>query len=136
MLITATELKTVAPNEVVQAITDGDNHISEEIIKEAEQTIRAYLHHRYDTAAIFAATGPDRHPLVVRLLKEIAIYQIYIRRSRDGINEAIAHRYEYAMKQLKEIAAGVIHPEGLPQAQSQQQSSVFFHGGKPHDTNF
>ncbi len=135
-MITIHELKTVAPGEIVTSIIDGDDTIAGQIILEAEQTIRSYLHHRYDTAAIFAATADNRHPLIMKLLKEVAIYHLYTRRSRDAVNEAAIHRYEYAMKQLKEIATGIIHPEGLPLANNTESSQVFASGKAPHDTHF
>ena len=134
-MITIAELNTVAPDDVVTAITDGNNAITEKIIKETSQTVKSYLHHRYDTDALFSATGDDRHPDIIRIIKEIAIYRIYTRRTRDAISEVAVHRFEYAMKELKDIAKGVIHPEGLP-LKDATSSAVFFHGGKAHDSSF
>lgn len=74
MFLAKEDLKTVTPNEITTAITDHDDAIVETILLEAEETVRAYLHHRYDTAVIFTAEAGDRHPLIVRLAKEIAIY--------------------------------------------------------------
>ena len=134
-MITIAELNTVAPDEIITSIIDGNTDIADKIINETCQTVRSYLHHRYDTDAIFTATGSGRHPDIVRIIKEIAIYRIYTRRSRDSINEAAMHRYEYAMKELKEIAKGVIHPQGLA-LKKQDAASVMFAGSKPHDTHF
>lgn len=134
-MITVAELNTVAPDEVIHAITDSNDAIAEKIIEETAQTVKSYLHHRYDIEAIFSATGDDRHPDLLRIIKEIAIYRIYTRRTRDAINEAAMHRYEYAMRELKDIAKGVIHPHGLPLL-TQQTASIFFKGGTPHDTQF
>lgn len=106
------ELKTVATAEMVTIITNSDDIIITEIIEESIDLMRSYLHQNYDTEALFAAVDDAREKIVVKYLKDIVIYEIYCRRTRQ-INELAKQRYDEAMLWLERVAKGEINP-GLP----------------------
>ena len=69
---------------------------------------------KYDTAAIFSATGSDRHPLILNLTKVIAIWWI-LPRTNAGIDyEVIRDRYAAAVEFLKDLASGEANDPTLP----------------------
>lgn len=106
------ELNTVATAEMVTIITNSDDTIITEIIDESIDLMRSYLHQNYDTEAIFTAVDADRSKIIVKYLKDIVIYEIYSRRTRQ-INELAKQRYDEAMLWLERVAKGDINP-GLP----------------------
>ncbi len=110
MFLNITELKTVALTEVVNLITNSDDTIIEQIIAESIDLIKSYLHNYYDINIIFEATGTDRSLIVLKYLKDIVIYEIYIRRSHD-FNEVTKSRYDEAILWLEKVAKGIINPD-------------------------
>jgi len=77
--------------------------------------IRAKLNGRYDTGAIFSATGPDRHWLIVKILVKLVLYDLFRRNAARKIPEDIRQDWEWAMEMLEKIKAGTEVPEGLPE---------------------
>lgn len=104
------ELKTVATVEVVNLITKGDDTIVTEIIGESIDIIKTYLFKHFDTDAIFMAEGGQRSKVILKYLKDIAIHEIYIRRTKQ-MNEVAKLRYDEAMLWLEKVAKGIIQPD-------------------------
>ena len=106
------ELKTVATAEIVNIIVNSDNTIVAQIIEESIDLMKGYLHQNFDTQEIFEAQNDERSLTVLKYLKDIVIYEIYSRRSRQ-INTLVKERYDEAMLWLDKVAKGTINP-GLP----------------------
>lgn len=104
------ELKTVATTEVVNLITRGDDTIVTEIIGESIDIIKTYLFKHFDTDAIFMAVDEERSKVILKYLKDIAIHEIYIRRTKQ-MNEVAKLRYDEAMLWLEKVAKGIIQPD-------------------------
>lgn len=104
-----TELKTVAPQEVLNLITGQDDSIAATIISESIDLMKSYLYGAFDTEAIFSKTGAERSLIVLKFLKDIVIHEIYIRRSRSA-NEVTQARYNEALLWLEKVAEGKITP--------------------------
>ncbi len=104
------ELKTVATLEVINLITQNEDSIVETIIDESIDLFSSYLYKYYDTEALFSAEGEERSKTLLKYLKDVVIYEIYIRRSRD-MNEVAQIRYDEAMTWLDKVAKGVIAPK-------------------------
>ena len=107
------ELKTVADIGIVDIITGLDDTIVEQIIAESIDVMSSYLSNYYDPVAIFAATGDARSLMVLKHLKDIVIYEVYIRHSRD-MNEVAKVRYEEAMNWLEKMNTGEFKDSRLP----------------------
>lgn len=107
--LTKNELKTVATLEVVNLITNGDDTIVTEIIDESIEIIKSYLFKYFDVDAIFQAEGPNRSKVVLKYLKDIAIHEIYIRRTKQ-MNEVAKLRFDEAMLWLEKVSKGTIQP--------------------------
>ncbi len=105
--LTEKELKTVATTEVVNLITSNNDGIVVEIIEESIDLMKSYLFKHYDTEQIFSAIGDDRSKVILKYLKDIVIYEIYIRRTKQ-YNEVAKLRYDEAMLWLEKVGYGKI----------------------------
>ncbi|MBQ8703391.1 MAG: DUF1320 family protein [Bacteroidales bacterium] len=109
------ELKTVAAMPTIEKITNGNDFVVEQIIDESIAVMRSYLSRRYNTDAIFSATGNARHLTVLKYLKDIVIFEIYDRLTREE-NEVAGRRYEAAIKWLESLNDGSLADDTLPPA--------------------
>jgi len=115
MFLTQEELKSVAYDYQLDQIVESDNTILQMAIDAAVEEIRGYLSSRYDTQAVFAATGESRNPLVLEITKDIALWYIIRLSNVDILYEKVKERYDRAVQWLDRVASGTITPE-LPAA--------------------
>jgi hypothetical protein len=113
MFLEKSELKTVTDLQVVNIITDLDDTIVTEIIDESIDKMKGYLSRFYDIDAIFNATGEARKKSVVKRLKDIVIYEIYERYTRDT-NAVAARRYAETIDWLEKSYTGELGDRTLP----------------------
>ena len=109
MFLEKAELNTVATDEIINKIVNNDDKIIEEIIVESIDVVSTYLFQYFDTDAIFSAKGNERNLTVLKHLKGIVIYEIYIRRTK-AINEVAKSRYDEALLWLEKVASSKIKP--------------------------
>ena len=77
--------------------------------------IKSKLNGRYDTGAIFSATGTDRHWLIIKILTKLVIYDFIRRNAARKVPSDLVKEWEWAMQILEKIKAGKETPEGLPE---------------------
>ncbi|MDN3515363.1 MAG: DUF1320 domain-containing protein [Candidatus Brocadia sp.] len=116
---TLTDIKKLIPETTVIQLTDDENTGSadqsrvDEAIAQADAEIDSYCGGRY---AVPFTTVPD---IVKKISVDIAIYNLYSRKVEE-IPETRAERYKNAIRQLGDIAKGIIsigEPEGdVPEA--------------------
>jgi phage gp36-like protein len=109
MFLSKKELKTVATDEIISKIINGDDSIVTDIILESIDVVSTYLYQYFDTEKIFAKVGTERNLTVLKHLKGIVIYEIYIRRTK-AMNEVAKSRYDEAMLWLEKVSEGKIKP--------------------------
>ncbi|WP_163444935.1 phage protein Gp36 family protein [Flavobacterium columnare] len=109
MFLQKSELKTVALDEIINKIINGDDSIVTDIIDESIDLMSGYLHQYFNTEAIFKATGDARNKSVLKHLKGIVIHEIYTRRTK-AFNEVAKTRYDEAMLWLEKVSEGKIKP--------------------------
>ncbi|MFK7113359.1 phage protein Gp36 family protein [Flavobacterium oreochromis] len=109
MFLKKSELKTVALDEIINKIINGDDSIVSDIIDESIDLMSGYLYQYFDTEAIFNATGDARNKSVLKHLKGIVIHEIYTRRTK-AFNEVAKTRYDEAMLWLEKVSEGKIKP--------------------------
>jgi hypothetical protein len=122
-MIQPEELKSVLYSYQVNQITDNDTEIVEEAIDTAEMLVRGYLNaanlrretasltkqqyrawRLYDIDAMFNKTGTDRNPLLLRIIKRLAAYNIIELSCPDVLTERITAIYNDTIDLLKRIA--------------------------------
>lgn len=109
------ELKTVAAMPTIEKITAGNPFVVEQIIDESISIMRSLLSRHYNTDAIFSATGNARHLTILKYLKDIVIFEIYDRLTREE-NDVARRRYDTAMQWLNDLNAGTLADSTLPPA--------------------
>ena len=109
MFLEKTELKTVATDEIINKIINNDDSIVTDIVLESIDVVSTYLYQYFDTEVIFSKTGTERNLTVLKHLKGIVIYEIYIRRTKM-LNEVAKSRYDEAMLWLEKVSEGKIKP--------------------------
>jgi len=136
------ELKTVGIPEVIDMITGSDDAIVETIITETLELVSGYLSDIYDVDAEYAKIGGDRNALLMKIVKDIVIYETYIRETRE-LNEVARLRYEDAMSWLLKASKGQITVKlpfssgGDADGDGEQDGEMFLHtGDKPYETRF
>lgn len=129
--LTKEELKTVAQIGLIDLLTNLDDTIVEEIIDESIAKISGFLSRFYDVPAIFNAVGDERHKAVIKRLKDIVIYEIYERHTREP-NAVAARRYAEAIDWLERINTGELGDGTLPPKPASPGSEE----GKSGDTRY
>jgi len=137
-MITKVELKSVLRLSVADKLTAKDDSIIDTLIIEATGVFKSYIGNRYDTEALFAATGADRDPALLRYLKSYIAYELYSTTGRT-VNDLIVNRYEEAIQWLDGINKGKISPAGwllLTDTQLQPDPNCYFKSEPKYETNF
>lgn len=129
------ELKTVADIEIVNKITNLDDDIVIEIIEESIDKMKGYLSRFYDAELIFSKEGNDRKKSVLKRLKDIVIYEIYERHTRE-INAVAARRYAEVMDWLEKINTGEQGDSTLPPKPDETDGDGNGNNGTSGDTRF
>lgn len=111
--LTKEELKTVAQVSLIDKITNLDDGIITDIINESISLMKGYISRFYDAETIFSKTGSERNLAVLKRLKDIVIYEIYERHTRDQ-NAVAMRRYSEAMNWLEKINTGEQGDKTLP----------------------
>lgn len=109
--ITVEEMKTVIYEHVMDDISASDDATVLQCIEAAVGEMKSYLASRYDTAAIFSATGTDRDPLVLENTKVIAVWNLIRLSNSEMIYDQWRERYDRVTDFMKQVAKGKITPE-------------------------
>lgn len=76
--------------------------------------MRSYLSKAYDCDIIFGQRGTDRHPLILMMAVDIAVYHIFCLHNPYKMSPIRKDRYERAVDWLKAVAKGRITVDGVP----------------------
>lgn len=115
MFVTEEELRSVAYSYQLELIVENDVTILHMAINAAVEEARGYLSARYNADAAFAATGDDRNPLLLEIVKDIALWYIIRLSNVDILYQPVKERYDRAVQWLDRVASGRITPN-LPAA--------------------
>jgi hypothetical protein len=113
MFLQKSELKTVSTEEIINKIIGGDDEIVVTIIGESIAMMKGYMSRFYDVELIFSQRGRKRHLTTLKKLKDIVIYEIYERRTKQQ-NAVAARRYNEAMLWLEKLSTGELGDKTLP----------------------
>ena len=129
MFIEKKDLFSAIREYELDGIVQDDPALIDIAISTAIGEIKPYLY-RYDCEAIFAATGDDREPLLVRFAVDIAIFEIVsiVRPDQDLENRRAL--YNRAIAWLKQVRDEKM-PCGLPLLPvGPEQQKVLSHSNK------
>jgi phage gp36-like protein len=127
MFIEKIDLGTVLYEYQLDQITEGNDDLVAQACSAAIEEAKSYLTPNiddkkwldgrllYDVQTIFAATGNDRHSLVVQHCCTIAKWYVAELCNADFIYEKARERYDRAIKWFDNVARGTINVSSLPQ---------------------
>ncbi len=112
--ITTQDYDASIHREILDAITREDQNSIQICQDRAIAEMRSYLSKRYDCNTIFNATGEARHPLILMMAVDIAIYHLFCIHNPQKLSQVRKDRYERAINWLKAVAGEEISVEGAP----------------------
>ncbi len=128
------DLLTKILEDELDEITRDDDTILANALSAAEAELRTYLYDSYDVVAIFAATGTDRHQLLVQLGADIAIYYLVARLQAGQDTDDRKSRYDRAITWLKAAQKSETYADLPRRTETVQTHAVF--GGNPKRSNY
>lgn len=108
--LTVEDLKTHAYAQFINEASAEFVEARDESEAQNMEIIKSKLNGRYDIDILFGVT---RHPLIVRVLSKMVIYDIISRNSARKTPEDIKEDYKWAMKWLNDVRDGKERPVGL-----------------------
>lgn len=100
-----------------------DSAIIEICEDRAVAEMRSYLSKYYDCDAIFGSTGNNRHPLILMMAIDIAVYHIFCLHNPYKMSQIRKDRYDRAVEWLNAVAKGDITIDGAPRLPEEKQSA-------------
>lgn len=120
--VNESDYRVVIGDKAYEVVSQADYVNRANAETEAQEEIAGYLRPKYDTDAIFAATGKERNSLIVMYMCDIALYHMSASLPGRMNMEIRQERYDRAIGWLKDVAAGKIVPD-LPLAVDQHGES-------------
>lgn len=130
MYLTTTDLEMGIQEEVLTVIT-RNRRKAEQAIADAIAEVRSYLCARYDMELELAKTGGDRSPMVVKVARDIALYNCFNISNPVNMPESRREAYRDAVAYLKSVQAERASIEGLVRLNAATGSSYVSYGGNP-----
>lgn len=137
-----TDLKTGADPAIIDKLINSDLTIlegSEGIIAQSIALMKGYLSKYYDIEAIFSTTGANRHLTVLKHLKSIVTFEVFLRTNRDP-GKALQMKNDEAMKWLENLNTGEFFDKTLPREviapDAVDTSKMGFGSNKKYDSRY
>ena len=112
MYLQPEDLERGVRGEILAVVTRNIDN-ARQAISEAQAEVESYLTARYDIRAEFAKTGDSRLPMVVKLVRDIALYNCFNIANPVSMPENRITAYNNAIKFLKEVQAERASIDGL-----------------------
>ncbi|GHV66966.1 hypothetical protein FACS1894199_11480 [Bacteroidia bacterium] len=114
MYLSIDDLKKGMYQENLNVVSRGEENVLQAIV-EAEAEVASYLSVRYDMATELAkpSESADRIPIVVKLVRDIALYNCCCVGGAVNIPEFRGQRYKESISYLKEVQAERAQIQGL-----------------------
>lgn len=124
-------------SEILDALIRKDYAIVEICEERAIAEMRSYLSGRYDCDALFYAEGTDRHPLVLMMAIDIAVYHLFCIHNPQKMSQIRTDRYDRAVEWLKQVSRQAIGIDGAPllPKEDRKDNAPWLMRGNPKRTN-
>lgn len=128
-------------SEVLDTLTRSNAEVWQQAVEEACAEVAGYLSARYDIALELEKQPSDdsRKPLVVKLVRDIALFNIYNFSSPVNMPETKQRAYECAIALLRDVQKEKAAIAGLKRLNSSSEgkteSSYIAFGGNPKRQN-
>ena len=137
MYLQPEDLERGVRGEILSVVTRNADNVRQ-AIAEAQAGVESYLTARYDIRAEFAKTGDSRLPMVVKLVRDIALYNCFNIANPVSMPENRVTAYNNAVKFLKEVQAERASIDGLTRLTGTTGTSsyVSFGGNRKRKNQF
>lgn len=135
MFLIKTDLYTKILQDELDEITRSDDTLVSQALSAAESEMRGYLFDTFDVDTIFAASGGNRHSLLIDMGADIAIYIIVSRVPAGQDIEDRTARYDRAVKWFK-AAAKTESYNDLPRRTATKQTHISYGSNKKRPNYF
>ncbi len=137
MYLQPEDLERGVRGEILSVVTRNTDNV-QQAIAEAQAEVESYLTARYDIRAEYAKTGDDRLPMVVKLVRDIALYNCFNIANPVSMPENRVTAYNNAVKFLKEVQSERASIDGLTRLTGTTGTSsyVSFGGNRKRKNQF
>lgn len=119
MFLEEKDYKVVCTDEVPEIVSQSDPETRARAELSAREEAEGYLRARYDTRRAFAQQGPDRNPMLVRVVVCIALYYLGQSLPQYMGDEQRRTMYDDAVAWLRDVQSGKTMPD-LPLYESEE----------------
>lgn len=137
--LTKAELKTHAKSVEIDTIIDGDETIALACIDIAVEFATSKLLKQYDTAVIFAKVGAARNPLLLKIVKDIALWELIGLANPSIDYNDKKFRYEQAVDWLDAVYKGMpttLEKIAVAEGEDEKPSSFSYHSNPKRQNHF
>jgi phage gp36-like protein len=117
--------------DILDALTRDDDTTLEMVEDRDIALMRGYLSGRYDVDALFAARGDDRNKVVLGVLLDIVIYDVFSIHNPQKMSQIRKDRYDRAIAWLVSVQKGDIIIDGAPTIEEDKQDSSWLSKSRP-----
>lgn len=112
--------------EILDSLLRTDSQKDSAIVEICEDRaiaeMRSYLSKYYDCDTIFSQSSTERHPLILMMAIDIAVYHIFCLHNPYKMSQIRKDRYDRAVEWLKAVAKGDITIDGAPRLPEKEQA--------------
>lgn len=109
----------------LEEITREDDTLVASALSAAEAEMKTYLFDSYDTEDIFSETGAGRHPMLIRVGADIAIWFLVARVQAGQEMEDRKARYDRALSWLKAVQKSEKYAD-LPRREATEETKIVY----------
>lgn len=116
--ITISDYDTSIHRDILDSLMRDNVHNDAAIIEICEDRavseMRSYLSVFYDCDRIFSMEGEKRHPLILMMAIDIAVYHLFCLHNPYKVSQMRKDRYDRAVEWIKGVAKGTVTIDGAP----------------------
>lgn len=109
--ISDNDYKVVIGDTALKVVSQVTEEVRRSAELQAQEEIASYLRPKYDTMAVFDATGDERNDLIVMFTCDIALYNMVATLPNKMGADVRKERYDRAIKWLEGVQAGKNIPD-------------------------
>ena len=122
--ILPTDYDATVHRDILDSVTRSDASLLEICEDRAVSEMRSYMSGRYDCDQIFAAQGADRHPLILMMAIDIAVYHLFCIHNPQKMSQIRQDRYNRAIEWLRQVSRMQIAIDGAPTLSPDETASA------------
>lgn len=111
--LTIKDIYTVVNKDMLRNLSEDDLTEFDNYEESAISIVDSKIGRSYILSNEWSKTGFDRSPVILRIVKDIFVYDYFTSSRQDKMSELRVKRYEEALKTLDNISKGIDKPGNL-----------------------